>query len=508
MKRALPIALAAAAACVAARSATADISGFGEFAPINSIGSSPFAPGYSADGSALVLTQGYADDATSVFNAVAQNVSSFTASFNYTCAGNDENPQYVQGDGFDFVVQNDARGVAAIGGIGGGKGYQAGTSPTVAAITPSVAIGFELYGTQSVSYLARGVSQTTANLTSTGSLTALNGGDPIVAHVSYSARTLSVSLFELSTEHFSYLAVPNVDLPSLVGGTNALVGFTAGTGDATAIQTLRDVSMSSGRTYQPIPLAASSFNQDMVVEASSPTSNAAGAITATMDAGTAKTGSTYYEQGYDPAHTTYNGLPTGLPKSGGTFTSQADPNHVFQMPSYAGDNALLLDAANGIGTLTFATPRALSSLSFLVAAGHGPAAFTFVINYADGAPSSNEFFSDDVVSPDWFDGGSVAWDADGRAYPTAAGATTYDSIGSGAPSLFQEDLNLPDATDPIASVQVFLDVVPNAQVAIFAVSGVAVPEPTAAAALVAAAAGLTARGRRRGRGRRVTTSAR
>jgi hypothetical protein len=480
---------------LSAKLAVADLSGFNSFAPVNFSGPAGNYVGYSPDRTTFELTDGSSAEAASGFASIPQNITDFTASFIYTCDGNDENPQYVQGDGFDFVIQNDPRGTLALGGDGGSKGYLAGTSPVAAAIAPSAAIGCEIYGTQTISYLSGGTNRTTQNLSAAGNLTALNGSDPIVAHVSYSGGVMSMFLTEPSTEHFAYFTASNVNLAATVGGSTALIGLSGGTGNANAVQFVKNFAVTASENYTPIAIAAGSFDQAMIIPASAPANGATAKLTATMDGGTARTGSTFYEQGFDPANTTYNGSATGLPRSGSTFTSQADANHVFQMQPYTGDDAILLNSTNGTGTLTFANPQAYSSLSFLIAAGHGPAALTFIINYADGTASSILFFSDAIVAPDWFGSGSIAWDANGRAYPSATGATTYDSVGSGDPNLFQEDLNLPDSTDPISSVELLTDSPDTSNIAVFAVSGVAVPEPASTMACIAVLPALMRRRR-------------
>src|SRR4051794_6407704 len=74
-----------------------------------------------------------------------------------------------------------------------------------------------------------------------------------------------------------------------------------------------------------LPIVVSGFNQDVVVEAGAanvPTTHYAGAITATMDTGTARTFNTWYEGGLP------GGEGGGLPAAG-IFTSAADPSSRF-----------------------------------------------------------------------------------------------------------------------------------------------------------------------------------
>ena len=86
----------------------ADINGFSAFT-LNG--------GATSDGTTLTLTDGAGSEARSAFNNAVQNITSFTTAFTYTDVGGGG------ADGFAFVVQNDPRGTAALGGGGGAIGY-------------------------------------------------------------------------------------------------------------------------------------------------------------------------------------------------------------------------------------------------------------------------------------------------------------------------------------------------------------------------------------------------
>src|SRR5262249_43879201 len=93
------------------------------------------------------------------------------------------------------------------------------------------------------------------------------------------------------------------------------------------------------------PISVSGFNQDVVVDSNPLTSS----ITATMDGGTSKTGTTFYAVGYNAAAPT-----TGLPM-GTALASAANANITYDLQSATGKNVLLLDDATTTGTLTLAT---------------------------------------------------------------------------------------------------------------------------------------------------------
>src|SRR5438309_2338022 len=89
--------------------------------------------------------------------------------------------------------------------------------------------------------------------------------------------------------------------------------------------------------FTPITLAPSSFNQDVVVEKGAIHSPVA--TSASMDEGFNNTGFGWYETGYN-----IDSPDTGLPAAGATVTSLVASDHSYTFaPSYAGNNALLID---------------------------------------------------------------------------------------------------------------------------------------------------------------------
>lgn len=193
--------------------------------------------------------------------------------------------------------------------------------------------------------------------------------------------------------------------------------------------------------FVPIPLTASSYNQDMVVERTAPAPVVpAGYTTASMDNGTANSGYSWYERGYDPAAPL-----TGLPPAGSTFTDQSAPNYQFQMPpSYTTNNAVMLDSVLTGATLVLANPAAYSRLSLLESGGHNGVAFIYTIHHQNGATETGT-----ANIPDWFNGTNPAWTANGRV---DVGTFALNSVNGNNPRLYALDISLGNSNSPVTSI--------------------------------------------------------
>jgi fibronectin-binding autotransporter adhesin len=180
----------------------------------------------------LTLTDGstLGGEARSTFyNAPISPVNGFTANFTYTPSAGTGTA-----DGVAFVLQSDARGLAAIGGGGGNFGYTG--------ITPSVAIDLNLYN--NVNQTAFDSGGTLSAATTIANVN-LHSGDPISVSVTYNAPsqlmvwtlTDTVSGASFSTQQ------TGVNLQGLLGGTSALVGFTGADGGNVATQTISNFNV-------------------------------------------------------------------------------------------------------------------------------------------------------------------------------------------------------------------------------------------------------------------------
>jgi hypothetical protein len=206
------------------------------FAP----GSMTLNGGATYNGSQLVLTDGKANEARSAFFTSEVNVQQFVTNFQFQLTN-------TIGDGFTFTIQGNAP--TAVGGQGSGLGYYH--------ILASMMIKFDLYsnageGSDSTGLYFNGASPTlpAIDLSSTG--INLHSGDIFNAQLSYDGITLTVVITDTvtnSTATQRYL----VDIPTLVGGPTAYVGFTGGSGGGTAIQQILNW------TYSPIAVAEPAF---------------------------------------------------------------------------------------------------------------------------------------------------------------------------------------------------------------------------------------------------------
>ncbi len=177
-----------------------------------------------------------------------------------------------------------------------------------------------------------------------------------------------------------------------------------------------------------------------------------------MDAGLGNSGTSWYEMGFDTAAPT-----TGLPHPGVIFTSQTSSTHQYIMaPSYATNDAILIDSTLKNSTLVLTTPTICSQLSFLESAGHGPVSFKYTVHHASGASDTGT-----GSSVDWFTSSTAAWTANGRV---DVGTFALSSVNGNDPRLFSLDITLANTTNPVTSID-FTWVSGTGEAAVLAVSG-------------------------------------
>ncbi len=164
----------------------------------------------------------------SAFYNTKVDVTSFVTNFTFRITGSG-----TMADGFTFTIQNDAAN--ALGGNNGNLAYTG--------ITSSLCIKFDIYkdpgdpSANCIGFFTGGappIGGNSVDLTPYG-LT-LNSGDVFAASISYDGANLSLTLTDTSTGKKLTTTWANVDIPALVGGNRAWVGFTAACGGYHAYQ--------------------------------------------------------------------------------------------------------------------------------------------------------------------------------------------------------------------------------------------------------------------------------
>jgi hypothetical protein len=186
----------------------------------------------------LQLTNGGLFETSSAYYATPVNIQSFTTDFTFQLSN-------AAGDGFTFAIQN--QGVTALGGGGSGLGYSG--------ITKSAAIKFDLYnnsgeGPDSTGLYTNGATPTTPSIDLSNTGIDLHSGDPMAVHMTYDGTNLTVSITDTVTG-VTWSKYFTINIPSLVGGNTAFVGFTAGSGSHSASQKIMSWTYLSGAPAPP-----------------------------------------------------------------------------------------------------------------------------------------------------------------------------------------------------------------------------------------------------------------
>jgi len=188
----------------------------------------------------LQLTNGGASQAGSAFVNTLVNIQSFTTDFTFQLT----NPTPPSGDGITFTIQS--AGTRALGPAGGGLGYGWNGS----GIDRSVAVKFDLAnnageGTNSTGIYTNAASPTIPAIDLTPSGIDLHSGDTMGVHMTYQGATLTMTITDGITNK-TFTTSWTVDIPSIVGGNMAYLGFTGGTGGQTASQKIESWTFVSG----------------------------------------------------------------------------------------------------------------------------------------------------------------------------------------------------------------------------------------------------------------------
>ncbi|HWH71191.1 MAG TPA: immunoglobulin domain-containing protein, partial [Candidatus Sulfotelmatobacter sp.] len=164
----------------------------------------------SVNNNVLGLTTGTGSSASSAFYSYPLYIGSFTASFTYQDIGGG------WADGMAFVLHNDPRGIAALGGAGGSLG--------VSGITPSAALEFNIYSSATLSPgLAFNRNGATGGYVSTYPVD-VSSGTPIQATLVYAQGVLQVTLRDTLIGSVFTTNIAVGSLPAALGADTAYVG--------------------------------------------------------------------------------------------------------------------------------------------------------------------------------------------------------------------------------------------------------------------------------------------
>ena len=266
--------------------------------------------GATVSGSSLTLTDGGANEARSAFFSTPVNIQQFTTSFNFQQTN-------ATADGFTFTIQG--AGPTALGGHGAYLG--SGGIPT------SVAVKFDLYNNQgegpdSTGLYLNGAIPTlpSINLSTTG--INLHSEDVFNALITYNGKTLTVVITDTAT-NASAAQNYTVNIPSIVGGPTAYVGFTAGTGGSSAVQNILNWS------YSPVAVTGPLYATGFSVAQSEITLNGGAAFKGTRlrltDSGQFESRSAFFTipVNIQQFSTSFNFQQTNANADGFTFTIQS-----------------------------------------------------------------------------------------------------------------------------------------------------------------------------------------
>jgi hypothetical protein len=204
-----------------------------------------------------------------VFNTPVDISSGFSASFSFTCS------KPGAGDGLVFVIKNPASsgmfkysGTNTITGLGyTGEAIGYGDRYGVPGIRNSVAVEFDSHKNNTAgvtndindNHIAIDANASMMSLAQAAVATDLNSANPWYAWVDYDGANLSVSVNQTGIQPAIAMLSYDIDIPSYVGSSTALLEFTASTGGAVQTTTLNSFGFSPiseiGAVPEPSTLA-------------------------------------------------------------------------------------------------------------------------------------------------------------------------------------------------------------------------------------------------------------
>ncbi|HLQ52571.1 MAG TPA: choice-of-anchor D domain-containing protein, partial [Terriglobales bacterium] len=219
--------------------------------------------GAAINGTRLRITDGGRSEGRSAFFVPPVNIQSFTSDFIFQLTN-------ATADGFTFAIQRSSP--TAVGATGGGLGYGASSATGSGGIPNSIAIKFGIFNSNSTALLTNGAFPGTSSIDMTPSGINLHTGDIFYVHVTYDGVTLSWTVID-SVTGAVFSASKTIDIPTVIGGPAAFVGFTGGSGGLTAIQDILAWTFQTSGTisaYATLTPASLPFGNQNVGTSSAP----------------------------------------------------------------------------------------------------------------------------------------------------------------------------------------------------------------------------------------------
>ncbi|MEO1005063.1 MAG: PQQ-dependent sugar dehydrogenase, partial [Cyanobacteria bacterium J06638_38] len=219
-------------------------------------------------GDVLRLTSSGANQAGSTFFdrplAIDSNTS-FATQFQFQISGGSGGA-----DGFTFILQNDAAGLNSLGYRGGDLGYASEQNTASSGIAQSLAIEFDTYrnswddNNNHLSILRDGSVRNP--LTTVAAPLDLNSGSLLNAWIDYdgTSNLLSVFLGNTADKPTTALLSQTIDL-ALVLGSQAFIGFSAGTGGLSNNHDLINWELTSNSTLLAAPPSSVALTSETIV---------------------------------------------------------------------------------------------------------------------------------------------------------------------------------------------------------------------------------------------------
>lgn len=240
------------------------------------------------DDTRLQLTDGGTNEASSAFLNTPLNIQAFTTTFAFQLS----NPL---GEGITFTMQGNSP--TALGQSAGGLGYGASTTGGTGGIPKSIAIKLDYVsnqgeGTDSTGLYQNGAAPTLPALDMTSSGIKLVSGDTISARLTYDGAILAMTLSD-NVNQTSYSTSWPINIPAVVGGNAAYVGFTGATSTLTSSQKIETWTFTSNAPPPKFSLPAGTYFGSQTVTISDAGSGTP-TIYYTTDGSTPNTSSTKY----------------------------------------------------------------------------------------------------------------------------------------------------------------------------------------------------------------------